>query len=83
MSDIPEDILDAVDGFSVNYVIPDPSEVRQAVAELIFAERQQCDVAVRICDAVIEWMVKHDFADPGEELIVGDVIECLDGLLEA
>lgn len=81
--EIPQDILDEVEGFNINYVTCDPAEERLKVARLVLAERQQCEAAIRICDAVIEWMVKHRFADPGEEIMVGDVIEALDGLMEA
>lgn len=82
MSDIPQDILDEVEGFNINYVICDPADERLKVAKLIFAERQQCEAAIRICDAVIEWMVKHGFADHGEEIMPGDVMETLDSLVE-
>lgn len=42
MTEIPEDILEAVEDFRVNYTIPDPEEVREAVAQLILAERERC-----------------------------------------
>ncbi len=42
MTEIPNDIMDSAESLNVNYVMPDPAEVRQAAAELILAERQRC-----------------------------------------
>ncbi len=64
MTQIPEDIMDAAEAIHINYVMPDPSEVRLAIAEAILAERNRVlstlPIAVEGKVKALEWRLNEE-----------------------
>lgn len=61
MTHIPEDIMDAAEAIHINYVMPDPTEVRLAIAEAILAERNRVLSTLPIA---VEGKEPLDWEDP-------------------